>query len=30
MTSFEQNIADEYDLVEQLRNGSFEAVKLDS
>jgi predicted metal-dependent phosphoesterase TrpH len=30
MTSFEKNIADEYDLVEQLRNGSFEAVKLDS
>ena len=29
MTNFEKDITDEYDLVEELRNGSFKAVRLD-
>ena len=29
MTHFEKDISDEYDLVEELRNGSFKAVRLD-
>ena len=29
MTNFEKDISDEYDLVEELRNGSFKAVRLD-
>jgi len=29
MTNFENDISNEHDLVKELRNGSFKAVRLD-